>query len=267
MSSLAPTFATAGSAPDLPTICATHPVDDFGAETAALLSAVAGGARVVCVTPRPESDTLDAVVDDVEAVRRALAIDRWVYFGMSGGTFAGQVYARRHPDVIERMILASAGATFRLTVEDPACILSPCHPAWAIKLTAEGMMAGARDTDGPTTWDEVAGVGWVYRRTGGAALVVSPMVPPPRMRLMMPSLWAHDSRPWLGAIRIPTLVVCGDADPVVPVGHARALADAIVGARLAIIAGAGHVPVVEKRDQVGELVRDFLGGRGATTGS
>ena len=47
--------------------------------------------RVVCV--RPRGGDLASLVEDCEVVRRALALDRWVFWGMSGGSFVGQVYA------------------------------------------------------------------------------------------------------------------------------------------------------------------------------
>lgn len=43
-----------------------------------------------------------------------------------------------------------------------------------------------------------------------------------------------------GDIHLPTLVVHGDHDPVFPVEHGRALRDAIPGAQLLILKGAGH---------------------------
>jgi pimeloyl-ACP methyl ester carboxylesterase len=50
--------------------------------------------------------------------------------------------------------------------------------------------------------------------------------------------------PWrdrLGEIAVPTLVIHGSADALFPLGHGRALADEIPGARLLVLDGAGHV--------------------------
>jgi proline iminopeptidase len=51
---------------------------------------------------------------------------------------------------------------------------------------------------------------------------------------------AMDLRPELGRITAPTLVVVGDDDFICDVVSAREMADAIPGARLAIIPEAGH---------------------------
>ena len=78
------------------------------------------------------------------------------------------------------------------------------------------------------------------------------------MRRVMPELWRFDSREWLSTIHVPTLVLSGTADPVVPIAHARAVHEAIPGSRWVAVEGAGHVPVAEKRPEVGEAVRSFL---------
>ena len=53
---------------------------------------------------------------------------------------------------------------------------------------------------------------------------------------------AHDerARPPLSSIAAPTLVIHGTADPMFPLGHGEALAEAIRGATLLSLFGAGH---------------------------
>lgn len=57
---------------------------------------------------------------------------------------------------------------------------------------------------------------------------------------------------------IPTLVLVGGADILTPPDQARAMAEAIPGARLAIIQGAGHLPPVEQPEATTESLREFL---------
>jgi pimeloyl-ACP methyl ester carboxylesterase len=52
------------------------------------------------------------MADDLEAVRRALGIASWTIWGMSGGSMVAQVYARRHPDALQALVLDSAGPCF-----------------------------------------------------------------------------------------------------------------------------------------------------------
>jgi pimeloyl-ACP methyl ester carboxylesterase len=60
-----------------------------------------------------------------------------------------------------------------------------------------------------------------------------------------------DSRPTLAAIRVPTLIVVGEADAVTPPDAARAMEAAIPGARLVLVPGAAHLTTLEQPDAVG----------------
>jgi hypothetical protein len=49
----------------------------------------------------------------------------------------------------------------------------------------------------------------------------------------------------LAGVRVPTLVVWGEADRIADPDYGRAYAAAIPGARFALLRGTGHVPQVE----------------------
>ncbi|MEP9352566.1 3-oxoadipate enol-lactonase [Xanthobacter sp. KR7-65] len=61
-------------------------------------------------------------------------------------------------------------------------------------------------------------------------------------------------------IRAPVLVVVGDQDPATPPASAEALAAAIPGARLEVIADASHIPCVEQPQALMGVVLPFLRG-------
>jgi 3-oxoadipate enol-lactonase len=60
------------------------------------------------------------------------------------------------------------------------------------------------------------------------------------------------------SISVPTLCVVGDHDGSTPPAAVRSLADLIPGSRFKIIDGAGHIPCVEKPDELTALVKRFL---------
>jgi 3-oxoadipate enol-lactonase len=62
----------------------------------------------------------------------------------------------------------------------------------------------------------------------------------------------------VGRISSPTLVIHGAEDRDVPPSNARALAEAIPGARLLVLEGAGHLVFVERADEVNRAVLAFL---------
>jgi pimeloyl-ACP methyl ester carboxylesterase len=57
---------------------------------------------------------------------------------------------------------------------------------------------------------------------------------------------------------IPTLVAVGAHDRITPPDRAEAMADAIPDARYEVIAGAGHVPPLERPAEITALLADFL---------
>ncbi|WAJ47899.1 alpha/beta fold hydrolase [Mycobacterium sp. Aquia_216] len=60
-------------------------------------------------------------------------------------------------------------------------------------------------------------------------------------------------------IGVPTLVVEGGEDKLLPAGWAAEIAKQIDGARSAVVASAGHCPQIEQSSTVNELLLEFLG--------
>jgi 3-oxoadipate enol-lactonase len=69
-----------------------------------------------------------------------------------------------------------------------------------------------------------------------------------------------DSTATLAAVRVPTLVVCGEEDSVTPPAEMREMASIIAGSRFEIIAEAGHLSNLEQRERFGALLSGFLDG-------
>jgi pimeloyl-ACP methyl ester carboxylesterase len=67
-----------------------------------------------------------------------------------------------------------------------------------------------------------------------------------------------DLRDRLPLITLPTLVIHGDADPLVSVQAAQNLVTTLPNARLALIPGAGHVPIMTYPHQVAHEINDFF---------
>lgn len=76
-------------------------------------------------------------------------------------------------------------------------------------------------------------------------------------RLMAVSSAELDTRELLPTIRVPTLLVWGEADARSPLGVAHQFRDAIPGARLAVIPDAGHISNLEAPEQFNAEVRSF----------
>ena len=62
----------------------------------------------------------------------------------------------------------------------------------------------------------------------------------------------------LQQITMPTLIIWGIHDDVIPLNHSKFFKDSIANSRLEIIDDAGHAPFAEKPDIVCKLLREFL---------
>jgi pimeloyl-ACP methyl ester carboxylesterase len=57
---------------------------------------------------------------------------------------------------------------------------------------------------------------------------------------------------------LPTQLIWGDHDKIIPVAHAYAAHDAIPGSRLAVLPGLGHFPHVEDPTAVTDIIHEFV---------
>jgi pimeloyl-ACP methyl ester carboxylesterase len=67
-----------------------------------------------------------------------------------------------------------------------------------------------------------------------------------------------DTRAILPSIDVPTLVIAGQHDAIVPPATAEYLRDHIPGARLVVIPGAGHLSGQERPAEYNAALREFL---------
>jgi pimeloyl-ACP methyl ester carboxylesterase len=75
------------------------------------------------------------------------------------------------------------------------------------------------------------------------------------------ALVEHDFSQSLRAIRAPTLVIWGADDAIAPLRTGQALASAIPRARLVVLEGAGHAPMLQMPSRFNPIVLDELDGR------
>lgn len=182
---------------------------------------------------------------DVEGLLDALALGPAHLVGVSMGGGIAQSVALRRPDLVASLTLVATspvGGVDRDPLPGPAPHLSglfaepPADPDWGDReevvawfLAGERAFAGALGVDEPAVR---AAAGAAHDRgrdlatAGNHWLVVG---------------GGDDDEP-LDVRRIvaPTLVVHGSDDPLFPLPHGQALAEAVPGARLLVVAGMGH---------------------------
>ncbi len=57
---------------------------------------------------------------------------------------------------------------------------------------------------------------------------------------------------------VPTLVIWGEDDPIIPVAHAHAAIEAMPGSQLEIMEGCGHFPYLEDPKHFAQVILDFV---------
>lgn len=75
-----------------------------------------------------------------------------------------------------------------------------------------------------------------------------------------PRLHNPDLRKWLHRVSVPTLIIWGDDDQVLPLAYGPAYRDLIPNSELEIIAQCGHLPHVEKAGEFTAKITDFIEG-------
>jgi pimeloyl-ACP methyl ester carboxylesterase len=170
--------------------------------------------------------------------------------GYSFGGVVAQELARRHPDRVRRLVLCA-------TV--PGWPTVPGNPiAWWLMLTP------ARYYDrrlAQVILPRVAGGRTASDRTALLAELQRRRAHPPSLRGYLDQLYAitgWTSHPWLHRLNMPTLIVQGDADPLVAAANARWLARRIPKAELHIVPGAGHLVLFDEPERVAPVLDAFL---------
>jgi pimeloyl-ACP methyl ester carboxylesterase len=153
-----------------------------------------------------------------------------------GHSMGGQIsvhLAARRPELLERLVLI-----------DSAGIPRPLTPGSLLRFAAEvGPLWRWGD---PSFLPVIAGDAW----TAGPRVLLRSVV----------HILRDDIRPLLSRISVPTLLIWGERDTLVPLSDAWEFRNRIPGARLAVLRGAAHNPMVDRPADFNRLLRRFLDG-------
>jgi proline iminopeptidase len=230
-----------------------------------------GLGRLVRVSPRHaggsapfrtrEDAGLERLADDLEAVRHGLGLGPWVVYGYSGGGFAALQYAVRHPAGLAGLVLAATGPSLPRLMADPRCRLSARHPRWRAELeeATPRWAVGEAGAASAFRLERVREGLWVGLDGGSPAFVVPVPEVTATQAARFAAVRAFDVTAQLGAIRAPTLVLCGRDDDASPLAHSEALAAGIPGAELVVLERSGHAPMATEPEAFRAAVARFLG--------
>lgn len=223
------------------------------------VAAFAPSLRVVTLDNRDagESDqeeasyTMADLADDAVALLDALGVARAHVAGISMGGMIALQLALNHPRRVERLVLIATSAGGWSPEQRHALTLPP--DPW-IADPVERARAGMAQIVGPAARAALPGrLPEVIERARGNRFTAAGYV------RQNGAIGTHDVRARLGEITAPTLVIHGDADPLVPFAQGRILAAEIPGARALFLPGVGHLPPFERPGEVNRAILAFLG--------
>ncbi len=180
---------------------------------------------------------LDDMADDAAALLGALGIERAHIAGGSMGGMIVQAMAIRHPKrVVSMTSIMSTTGNPELPQATPEAMAVLTTPAAEDREGAIAQGVASAKVIGSTgfPFDEAR----VRERT--AAAYDRSFYPAGMMRQMAAIMASPSRKEALRSVRVPSLVVHGDIDPLVSVEGGKDTAEAIAGAELLIIEGMGH---------------------------
>lgn len=180
-----------------------------------------------------------------------LGVQRAHVLGFSfGGTIAQQM-AKDFPDRVHSLILAGTAVGWGGFPPDPMTLIVAANPLrYQIPIVRE--MAAPVIYRGhvgrhPRLFEtELAG--WDAHRSTllGVGAQVAAFI-------------GWSSMPWLATLDVPTLVMCGEEDPMAPVANSKLIASIIPGAELEIYDEAGHLFLFDTPAAPAARIDAFLG--------
>jgi pimeloyl-ACP methyl ester carboxylesterase len=197
----------------------------------------------------PSDFVLADYADCLAALIRSLDLGPARVAGLSwGGTVTLELY-RRHPELVAALILADTYAGWKGSL-----------PEAEVRARVEGvrtMVAVGEERFDPTLPGLFAGdppAEFVPLLEAMAA-----DVRPASMKTALLVMAEADQRDLLPTIAVPTLLIWGEEDGRSPLTVARQFEQAIPGAQLVVIPGAGHVTNLEQPQAFNDAIRDFCG--------
>jgi 3-oxoadipate enol-lactonase len=196
--------------------------------------------------------SMDEMVADAVAVLDAAGVERAHVIGVSMGGMIAQDLALAHRDRVASLVLGCTTAGGRSG-----------SPPWRL-LAASALrpvLGAAR------TWPLIAPALFAERtRREQPERVAEDLcqrrlddTSPRTLYAQLAAVARHDTREALPSLAgLPTLVLHGDEDALVPVERGRELASLIPGARLVVVPGAGHVMTTDAEDAVVQAILDHL---------
>lgn len=217
-------------------------------DTAAIAAALEAGQAA------PVAYDLSDMADDTLAVLDAAGIDSAHVLGHSLGGMIAQVLAAEHPERLLSLISISS------TTGDPEL---PSRPAMQAMTEPPAATPDERTRQAAQLYRAFEGTDYLMTEAAIEAHVAADAAIGDELAAARQGAAPAASAEWremLPGVDLPALVIHGGADPLFPVVHAEATAEALPDAQLEIIGGLGHIMSDAAADEIASRVAAFVEG-------
>jgi len=214
----------------------------------------------------PGKWTVQLFVDEVNAVREALSLDRIHLLGQSWGGMLGMEYALTQPDGLESLIICDSPSSMELWVSEANRLREQLPPEVQETLLRHEADVTTDSAEYLAACDvfydrHVCRVrpypDYVQRSFDQIANEVYLTMNGPSEFHCVGTLRGWDVTPRLGEIRVSTLVISGAHDEATPL-IARTVHDGIPGSEWVLFDDSSHMPHVEEPERFLQVVGDWL---------
>jgi pimeloyl-ACP methyl ester carboxylesterase len=194
--------------------------------------------------------TIADLAMDAVGLLEALELDSAHVMGISMGGMVAQELALAHPERIRSLTLGCTycgGEGSALAGEG------------VMRRLAEAMSSGDRERAIRTSWEVNVSPSFAANEDAYARFLKRGMrygLPVSVIMEQMRAISGHDTSVRLPELKMPTLVVHGTLDELLPVQNGHMIAGLIAESRLEILEGIGHMFFLERPEQTAELVRE-----------
>ena len=215
------------------------------------------------LSAKPRSDySLGAFAVLLRDLLDELGVSSATVIGQSLGGGVAMQFAYQHPDYCQRLVLISSGGlgpdvgwTLRLLSAPGAELILPVIAPPPVvnagnKLRSWFSSSGIQSPRGAEMWSAYSSL--ADSNTRQAFLKTLRSVVDYRGQSVSALNRLHLTSD------LPTMVIWGDQDRIIPIEHGYAVRDARPGCRLEVLANVGHFPHVERPSEVVELIDDFI---------
>jgi 3-oxoadipate enol-lactonase len=227
----------------------------------AFLSALSAKYRLVCMdnrgigesTSQVEAWTMQDMARDASAVLDALGEKEVYVAGTSMGGMVAQTLALEQPERVKRLVLMSTsfgGRDSTPPAPEAAAVLLPVKNVATAELQRRALVALSAPGFGDAQPALIRELSELRGRTPTRGRV---------FKAQFGAIVAHDCSQRVRSLQMPTLVMHGQDDLLIPVANGKQLAARIPGARFVLLDPCGHFPHMERPAEASAAILEFLG--------